>query len=397
IAGIPLVELPKTFRDAVEITRAIGLRYLWVDSLCIVQDSKTDWATHVEAMASIYETAHITLAAGASGDDDGGFFAVPPENYTKPSLLELDTGLQTYKLYIRRSVDHHDADWPAGELTYPNDKLPALAGLATAFERKFSPGSYLEGLWTSSLEQDFRWASSSSAAPFGRPRSGPSWSWVYSSDVRIDWPRLQDNNYCRLQEIAKSGLEYGGQGAASLTMSGILLAVSINTWKKRAEFEQHYPLTRYCRVLEHVKGESTSFGVSFKGPTRSNSPLQGSHDDAQVEEDSELGAASPSLFLSGHFNADYNFWNDEEELRAELGLVTFAALGIEDIRRHMGESIDDEEDCWVAGVILRPVMEKTCGTSKVRSYERFGWLRYCTKKPRNKFTPMGTKTNFMLV
>ncbi|KAH7095233.1 hypothetical protein FB567DRAFT_23591 [Paraphoma chrysanthemicola] len=116
IVGMPLVELPMTFKDVIEITRAFGPRYLCVDSLCIVQDSKTHWATHVEVMASIYEPAHTTLAAGASGDDAGGFFAVPPEDYTKPSLLELDTGLHTFRLYIRRSVDNPDAEWPMGEI-----------------------------------------------------------------------------------------------------------------------------------------------------------------------------------------------------------------------------------------------------------------------------------------
>jgi hypothetical protein len=40
--GIPVAELPKTFRDAIDICRALGLRYLWIDSLCIVQNSESD-------------------------------------------------------------------------------------------------------------------------------------------------------------------------------------------------------------------------------------------------------------------------------------------------------------------------------------------------------------------
>jgi hypothetical protein len=42
-AGIPLQRLPKTFRDAISFTRALRLRYLWIDSLCILQDSPHDW------------------------------------------------------------------------------------------------------------------------------------------------------------------------------------------------------------------------------------------------------------------------------------------------------------------------------------------------------------------
>jgi hypothetical protein len=113
LTGIPVAELPKTFRDAVDISRALELRYLWIDSLCIVQNSDSDWARHVDAMASIYENADITLAAGAICDDDGGFFVVPQESFTKPQLLNLDDGEQSYNVYIRRSVEHPDAGWPA--------------------------------------------------------------------------------------------------------------------------------------------------------------------------------------------------------------------------------------------------------------------------------------------
>ncbi|RYE97946.1 MAG: HET domain-containing protein, partial [Oxalobacteraceae bacterium] len=116
LIGIPLAELPKTFKDAIKVTRALKLRYLWIDSLCIVQNSKADWATHVGAMASIYESAHITLAAGASSDDDGGFFTDTPDIYAKPISFELGFGTQLHTIYVRRSVDHPDADWPAGEV-----------------------------------------------------------------------------------------------------------------------------------------------------------------------------------------------------------------------------------------------------------------------------------------
>ncbi len=43
IASLPLASLPKTFQDAILITRQLGIRYLWIDSLCILQDSPEDW------------------------------------------------------------------------------------------------------------------------------------------------------------------------------------------------------------------------------------------------------------------------------------------------------------------------------------------------------------------
>src|SRR5579859_3012160 len=41
--GISLTELPKTMQEAIELTRELDLRFLWIDSLCIVQDSVDDW------------------------------------------------------------------------------------------------------------------------------------------------------------------------------------------------------------------------------------------------------------------------------------------------------------------------------------------------------------------
>jgi hypothetical protein len=40
---IPFVELPKTFQDAIVVTRGLGIKYIWIDSLCICRDDKADW------------------------------------------------------------------------------------------------------------------------------------------------------------------------------------------------------------------------------------------------------------------------------------------------------------------------------------------------------------------
>lgn len=113
--GIPTAELPQTFQDAIKIARSLDLQYLWIDSLCIIQDSKSDWAKHVDIMADIYEYAYITLAAGASEDDDGGFFATPAAKATECRHLELTVEEKSYNLYFRYGIDHPDAGWPARE------------------------------------------------------------------------------------------------------------------------------------------------------------------------------------------------------------------------------------------------------------------------------------------
>jgi hypothetical protein len=70
--SIPVSKLPQTFADAIAVTLAVGLHYLWVDSLCIVQDSVTDWEKESSMMGRIYENAELTIAACSSMDSAGG-------------------------------------------------------------------------------------------------------------------------------------------------------------------------------------------------------------------------------------------------------------------------------------------------------------------------------------
>ncbi|KAH7079269.1 heterokaryon incompatibility protein-domain-containing protein [Paraphoma chrysanthemicola] len=72
LVSIP-APLPQTFLDAVLVTRALGIRYLWIDSLCILQDSSEDWAIHAPQMATIYGNSYVTLAADAAEDSTTGF------------------------------------------------------------------------------------------------------------------------------------------------------------------------------------------------------------------------------------------------------------------------------------------------------------------------------------
>jgi hypothetical protein len=48
--SLPYAQLPQNFRDAISITRELGVRYLWIDSLCIVQDSMEDWTAESARM-----------------------------------------------------------------------------------------------------------------------------------------------------------------------------------------------------------------------------------------------------------------------------------------------------------------------------------------------------------
>ncbi len=70
--AIPLPTMPLTFQHAVHVTRRLGFRYLWIDSLCIIQDSTSDWEEQAGQMQHVYEGAVVTIAADAGGDSSCG-------------------------------------------------------------------------------------------------------------------------------------------------------------------------------------------------------------------------------------------------------------------------------------------------------------------------------------
>ncbi|KAL2270739.1 hypothetical protein VTJ83DRAFT_110 [Remersonia thermophila] len=76
--GIDVDALPSTFRDAIALARRLGIRYLWVDSLCICQDDIHDWERESARMAAVYSNAYLTVAATGSKDSNGGLFFPRP-------------------------------------------------------------------------------------------------------------------------------------------------------------------------------------------------------------------------------------------------------------------------------------------------------------------------------
>ena len=75
LQGIPYQRLPKTFQHAISICIKLGLSFLWIDSLCIIQDDDLDWRTQASKMADVYTNSYITIAAHPTGDMRGSFDA----------------------------------------------------------------------------------------------------------------------------------------------------------------------------------------------------------------------------------------------------------------------------------------------------------------------------------
>lgn len=92
--GINTETLPTTFKHTVEVVRFLGLRYLCIDSLCILQDSAQDWETESSNMGNIYRHAYINIAASSARDSSGGLFfgrdtSNPKSHIRQPILVTL--------------------------------------------------------------------------------------------------------------------------------------------------------------------------------------------------------------------------------------------------------------------------------------------------------------------
>ncbi|RYP77356.1 hypothetical protein DL771_001151 [Monosporascus sp. 5C6A] len=77
--GIAIESVPRTFQDAIRVTRHLGIRYLWIDSLCIVQDDGDDWAKEATKMADYYTGAEVVIATSSSTGCTQGFLGARPE------------------------------------------------------------------------------------------------------------------------------------------------------------------------------------------------------------------------------------------------------------------------------------------------------------------------------
>ncbi|KAH9903601.1 heterokaryon incompatibility protein-domain-containing protein [Xylariomycetidae sp. FL2044] len=149
-------EIPKTFADAMAVTRAMGQKYLWLDSLCILQDSVADWAEESSRMDQVYSQALFTIMADAAGDSFAGFLEPPSRNVRKTSVItcdlpSTDTSSQA-SVHVRQRGDlafqlpyhdfHSDGPWSDPWEKKEEELIPRskLSTRAWAFqERLLSP------------------------------------------------------------------------------------------------------------------------------------------------------------------------------------------------------------------------------------------------------------------
>lgn len=256
---IPFDELSETIRDTIIITRRLGVRHVWIDSLCIIQGSEEeavrDWEAQAQQMGTIFRCALVTIAASSCGDAHQGllcdrdnlsrsYYEFPADdkggqdmvylghrgNATEPHSvneplsrrgwvfqesflcvrsISYEKGELSWKCRtcqcreglvesqpLSRQVSERDvpsniragwrctvAEYSKKSLTYPDDRLPAIAGLAER-ARHGSPAGYLCGVWMDQLAESLLWehrgrlVDGTRVHARQRKRRAPSWSWA---------------------------------------------------------------------------------------------------------------------------------------------------------------------------------------------------------------------------
>jgi Heterokaryon incompatibility protein (HET) len=124
--GIKFESMPKTFRDAVEVTRGLGIEYLWIDSLCIIQhqEKKEDFNIESHRMRDVYSGAYCTIASTCARGTTDGFLSKSEDRLcvridTKRRVFGGDKGSTVNKdctVYICDAIDDFQNDVDKAEM-----------------------------------------------------------------------------------------------------------------------------------------------------------------------------------------------------------------------------------------------------------------------------------------
>ncbi len=130
---IPWAEIPKTFQDALVFTYLIGVKYLWIDSLCIIQGQHDlqDWRVESGKMADVYSRAYLTISAASAAHADVGLFRdMTPDVLARPSMqvpAESSAVSGTLLMYAKKQLHCPNE----GEQDYP------LLSRAWAYQERY--------------------------------------------------------------------------------------------------------------------------------------------------------------------------------------------------------------------------------------------------------------------
>ena len=345
--GISVPDLPKTFQDAVIVASWFQCQYLWIDSLCIIQDSIEDWRKESAGMRHVYKNAQLNIAATGAADSSSGLFFDRDPSLVSTGLVSVswDGKLPkgAFRFFLRHIWAHgvgraplnrrawvvqerflarrnlhfgsesmffecHESEacetfptrlpgffegrlvnrfkgvYPSTDqsptaratdflnswqkiiyaymecdLTYKNDKMIALSGVAAEFQ-SLSNDIYLAGLWKNSfLIDQLLWIvkhnnKQMNGQPSARPSTyrAPSWSWL-SIDAEVSWPVTFEPSLVELLdasvELVDEHNPTGQVKRGTLSLRGHLKRIRLQkNPNKRAEYYAYDDEERKTRI-----------------------------------------------------------------------------------------------------------------------------------------------------
>ncbi|CAN9399222.1 unnamed protein product [Alternaria alternata] len=280
--------LPKAVQDAAKTAQALGFHYIWVDSMCIVQDDKKDKETEINLMTKVYahatltvvnkrsdrvtegflhprtlssgtssiqyratdgQTQHLTLSeisASIPLDDEGyGLAGYGPlnnkeaESVYRSSFIDaamffsVNPGYRSGQLdeeLVRTSWYAIVESYSLRSVTESEDRVLALSGIAERFA-SLIPGRYIAGLWENMMPRSLFWMKPILDMATDRPVEyrGPSWSWI-SIDGQVELEHIRiDNCLCEIVSVEymleNAEALYGAVRNATLHIKGPALSV----------------------------------------------------------------------------------------------------------------------------------------------------------------------------
>lgn len=94
-------DMPKTLRDGIRVAQRLGIGYMWIDCLCIIQDSDSDWQAEAKSIGEYYRNSFLTISALNSTGADQGFLSVRSSSTGYQRFADTD-------LFMRRTPSHLD-------------------------------------------------------------------------------------------------------------------------------------------------------------------------------------------------------------------------------------------------------------------------------------------------
>ena len=88
LEGIAISELAQTFQDAIFTAESLGIHYIWIDSLCILQDSRQDWQREACLMSDVYLYSTLNIAASCAADCEAGCFPDRSNSTVEPCTVQ---------------------------------------------------------------------------------------------------------------------------------------------------------------------------------------------------------------------------------------------------------------------------------------------------------------------